>query len=191
MYNGFLFFEVVGSNLPGIVAANNTIIGGNTGFGNGSCLYAEGVTGATIENNVLSNCPVLLWGVSGSTYSALNNNVYQNSSLSNSWQIGGSAGGGGSLYSSLAAWQSGTGAEGNSKATSGSLTLSSTYQPQTGSIVIGAGANLTSLGITALNTSKGGIARPSSGAWDAGAYEFGSGTSSAPAPPTNLRAVAQ
>ena len=191
MYNGFLFFEVVGSNLTGIVAANNTIIGGNNGFGNGSCLYAEGVTAATIENNLLSDCPVLLWGVNGSTYSALNNNVYQNSPLSNSWQIGGSAGGGGSVYSTLAAWQSATGAESNSKATSGSLTLSATFQPLSGSLAIGAGANLTSLGITALDTAKGGTPRPSSGAWDAGAYAFNTGTSSAPAPPTNLKAVAQ
>lgn len=191
MYNGFLFFEVVGSNLTGIVAANNTIIGGNNGFGNGSCLYAEGVTGATIENNLLSNCPVLMWGVNGSTYTALNNNVYQNSPLSNSWQIGGSAGGGGSVYSSLASWQSATGAEGNSKATSGSLNLSPTFQPLSGSLAIGAGANLTSLGITALDTAKGGTPRPASGAWDAGAYAFNSGTSSAPAPPTNLKAVAQ
>lgn len=39
----------------------------------------------------------------------------------------------------------------------------------------GAGANLTSLGVSALNSDYVGIARPSGGAWDAGIYQFSSG----------------
>ena len=44
--------------------------------------------------------------------------------------------------------------------------------PQTGSPVIGLGANLTSLGLAGLLTDKAGHARPSSGTWDVGAYQY-------------------
>lgn len=43
--------------------------------------------------------------------------------------------------------------------------------PAVGSPLIGAGVNLTSLGISALNIDKNGIARPSSGAWTIGAFQ--------------------
>jgi hypothetical protein len=74
------------------------------------------------------------------------------------------------------------------------------YSPtSSSSALVGAGANLSGLasGPTAtlvLDTSYGGTrtpkSRPSSGAWDVGAYEFSSsGSSGIPAPPTNLRIV--
>ncbi len=192
MYNGFLFYEVITNSMPGMVIANNTVIGGNTGSGNGSCIYVQSVTNAVVENNVVSNCPVLMWYTSGSTFSSLNYNVYQNPSLSASWQIDGAAGSG-NLYNSLAAWRSISGGEANSQATTGSLGLTATTEKQTtASIVIGAGTNLTGLGLSALDTDKLGTARPSSGAWDAGAYELGSSTTvTKPNPPTNLKATAQ
>lgn len=43
---------------------------------------------------------------------------------------------------------------------------------QSSSPLIGQGVNLTSLGITALNSDITGIARPASGPWDIGAYQF-------------------
>ena len=46
---------------------------------------------------------------------------------------------------------------------------------QSGSPAIGAGINLTSLGIAALNVDAAGNTRPSTGAWDIGAYEYLSG----------------
>jgi hypothetical protein len=56
-----------------------------------------------------------------------------------------------------------------------------------GSPGIGLGGNLTSLGITALTSDITGAARPSSGAWDAGAYQSSSGGGSVTVlPPTNL-----
>jgi hypothetical protein len=64
---------------------------------------------------------------------------------------------------------------------------------------VGAGINLANLvssvfSTLSTDTSYGGIrlskSRPSIGAWDAGAYEFSSsGTSGAPAPPTNLKVL--
>lgn len=180
LYNGFIFFETITNNLPGIIAANNLVEGGMTTFGMGPCIYAMGVTQMIFENNVMSNCPVLFWYATGSTFKTLNNNIYQNTSLTDSWQIGGQAGSGGTLYSTIATWRTATGAEAASQATTGSLGLSSTYTPNAGSIVLNAGANLTSLDITTLNSDFIGNARPSTGAWTAGPYQSGS------APPTVL-----
>ena len=59
---------------------------------------------------------------------------------------------------------------------------SGNFQLQSGSPARGVGANLTSLGITALDSDIGGNPRPSSGAWDIGAYEY-------LPPPTGLKLV--
>jgi hypothetical protein len=42
------------------------------------------------------------------------------------------------------------------------------------SLAIAAGMNLTNLGQTFLDSDKNGTARPGTGAWDAGAYSYGS-----------------
>ncbi len=149
---------------------NNTVIGG-TVSGNSNCVLLENGTGFVFENNVLSNCNNLLW-LNGAAISKLNNNVYQASALS--WRNGTT------FYSSLSSWQASNGDAG-SVATSGSLDLSSGYVPETGSAAISAGANLTSLGITALDVDGVGVARPAAGAWDAGAFES---TGTAPPPPS-------
>jgi hypothetical protein len=60
---------------------------------------------------------------------------------------------------------------------------------------VGHGTNLTSLctGGTIDNLCKDrlGNARPTSGAWDAGAYEWGTSSANAPNPPTSLTASVQ
>jgi hypothetical protein len=57
--------------------------------------------------------------------------------------------------------------------TSGAVGLGSSYQLLSGSSAIGAGANLTSQGITPLNFDAAGIPRPATGRlWDIGAYQF-------------------
>jgi hypothetical protein len=94
-------------------------------------------------------------------------------------------------------------------------TTSNFYAPTSGGSTIGAGANLTSSicntlpyspAATACQSGYGGViynqvnhtvvpntpvARPSSGAWDAGAYQFGSGSSGQPAAPSGLIATVQ
>lgn len=70
----------------------------------------------------------------------------------------------------------------------GNPNLSTTYGLQSGSAAIGKGANLTSLGITALNTDAAGVARPSTGAWDIGAFQFSTQTGGVN-PPTGLTAI--
>jgi hypothetical protein len=60
-----------------------------------------------------------------------------------------------------------------------------TGQLSAGSKAIGAGANLTSLGISQLDVDRAGTARPATGTWDAGAYMYGI----SPSPPTGLNGV--
>src|ERR1035437_5101836 len=142
---------------------NNTIIGG-TLSGNSNCLYMYGGTGFTVKNNVLSNCNNLLWAAS-STFTSIDYNVYQTSTIS--WRIGSN------WYSTLAAWRTAIGGDANAQATAGSLNLGGTYKPQSNStLLIGTGTNLTSLAITALNSDATGNARPATGAWDIGAYNY-------------------
>jgi len=90
-----------------------------------------------------------------------------------------------------------------STATAQGFTSSETYaySPQSAtSATLGGGANLLSLSsgniaTLALDSSYGGMrtpnSRPTSGAWDVGAYQFSSsGTSGVPSPPTNVKVVA-
>jgi hypothetical protein len=72
---------------------------------------------------------------------------------------------------------------------SSTLSLSATFAPSAGSPAIGAGANLSSLGVGALDTDIAGNVRPSSGTWDAGVYQTGSTSVQRPLPPTALVAT--
>lgn len=99
---------------------------------------------------------------------------------------------------SFATWRSGCGFDTHGQNTTIAVG-SAPFMLVSGSAAIGAATNLTSLGITALDTSApqtfgvggscgtGCVARPKSGAWDAGAYQAGG--SSAPQPATGLTAV--
>lgn len=65
--------------------------------------------------------------------------------------------------------------------------LDANYKLTTGSPAIGTGTNLTSLGITELNVDAAGVARPASGPWDIGAFQFGSTPDTTPpAAPTGV-----
>jgi hypothetical protein len=95
-------------------------------------------------------------------------------------------------YSTLSAWQTANSTNSfpgyDTRGYSGSLGLNSSYVPQSGSAVVGLGANLTGLGITFLDSDKAGVARPTSGPWDLGTYQYVSG-GTVPAPPTGLAAT--
>jgi hypothetical protein len=179
VYEGLITMGA-GSQGPGVNDAiyNNTFVGGGSTAGN--CLYTDSETGFIVKNNIFMNCTGSgseVW-LNSATLAAggLDNNVYG----SLNWRINSS------YYSSLASWQSATGQDANAQATTGSLNLDGNYVPTSNSIAVGAGANLTNVGITALDSDKAGVARPATGAWDAGAYQAGSGP---PNPPTGLSAI--
>jgi hypothetical protein len=173
--SGFLVLLFSGTSDAAVY--NNTFRCAAPGSGPGAVnLYTGSVT---MQNNVMVNCGTFVIAASGSlAASGLNNNVYASASGGLLWKYGAN------FYSTLAGWRGATGQDASAVYTSGSAGLDSTFHPLTGSIVIGARTNLMSLGITALNSDKAGVARPASGAWDAGAYVF---ISNRPAPPTGLQ----
>jgi hypothetical protein len=150
------------------------------------------------KNNILVNTSDYVVNIdsvgSGDTFAY---NDYYN--VDNGWSHNDTADG-----TTLAAWTSGSTSlcPGGCDAT-GSITanpsLISTFILQLGSAVIGAGTNLSSIGIAGLSQGApqtfganyacgtGCLSRPSSGAWDMGAYPYSSSSIGAkPSSPTNL-----
>ena len=143
---------------------NNTFIGASTDV----CVGTSSSPSITFINNVVSGCGTLMYIATGGGFAAsgLHNNIYANCSGGNCWNWKGSTTG------TFSTWQSDTGQDASPSAYTASAGLNASGVPQSGSAVISQGANLTSLGITALNSDILSVARPSSGAWDDGAYKF-------------------
>jgi hypothetical protein len=174
-------------------AYNNTLISTDTNS-SGTCWTNSGGYGgigsSTMQNNAIGNCFILASYTPGSWVpGSANSNVY-----------GYTSGNTGSDFycsgqTSFSGWQGCVGGAGdaNSSAQSSINVSTTTGMPNPGSPVIGAGTNLYSLcegqanpGLGALCLDAAGVARPSSGAWDAGAYVF---SGNKPNPPTGLQAI--
>jgi hypothetical protein len=166
---------------------NNTILGKAT---SDVCLDLDGNSGASIyaENNIISNCGTLFETHNPSLFVTISNNVYAAAATGSSWTNQAIP----VWYSTLAAWQSACGCDANSKSGIGPsyLALDAYGKPTPSSPATNAGANLTGLGVPALDTDIVGLLRPSSGAWDAGAYNDPP-SASLPAAPTGLAAIVQ
>jgi hypothetical protein len=178
VFNGLIFYWSPGALESNSLIANNTVIGG--GMANGGCVSIEGDASMAFEDNIVSNCHVLVHVYASplTTFSSMANNVYQDSSLSGVFQISGS------FFSDLTAWLAALGGA-TSQAITTSLNLGASLVPLPSSVAVGEGANLSSLGIAALDRDKAGLPRPASGSWDAGALQSGA-NAQRPAPPTGL-----
>jgi len=117
-------------------------------------------SGHDVRNNIFYNTDGF-YAPSGCTIAASDNNDFY---LTTTWTNNGSS------FNSLSGWQTASGLDGNSIAASPLLNLTS-YLLGAGSPAIAMAANLTSLSISHLGTDKSGVSRPSSGPWDAGAYQ--------------------
>jgi hypothetical protein len=172
---------------------NNTMVGAS-----GTVCIQLFITGTlTSENNVCNN-PHTLYAAPYSTEALLEAAVA--TSNYNVWfggtTIGGTTTGtptvcynesGEGQFLTYSAWQA-LGYDANSSTSTPNL--NSSYVPQPTSSAIGLGTNLYSVcngqpnpGLGALCYDKAGNARPTSGAWDIGAYNY---TDPAPAPPTGV-----
>jgi len=192
------------STISGAIVANNTCFGGNTS--NGYCYtLGPGYSNVTFANNVGTQGGSLLAFTGSSTPTMIDHNMYENicadSGACNMFGYHGSD------YTSFPSWKTALPASSGQETNSVFNTMSnlkistSDGQLQSGSPGIGAGANLSNLGIAALNSGKPltvgvhatatGTQRPSSGAWDIGAYSYSTASGGAPAPPTGLSAAAQ
>jgi hypothetical protein len=124
-----------------------------------------------LENNIVTNAWILV-GVNGSavTFGTLDYNAYGNANSGTQWYVNGTGD-----IATLAAWKTASGEGPHSTYTASGVSLNSDYTPQAASPAVGAGANLTSLcsgNLTALCSDLKGVARPATGAWDAGAYQY-------------------
>lgn len=152
------------------------------GDGSGANSATQAFTDVTLKNNIITGALYYgFWTYPSSNVTAMDYNLYYGNSAMVRW--------GTTSYTSLASLQSGTGMETNGKATNPLLNAFPTPTLQSGSPAINGGVNLTSLGVPELDTDKMGTARPASGAWDMGAYEYGS-SAGGPTPPTSLVATA-
>ena len=209
-----------GSSEAGTVFFNNVFstTAGQTGPANGDVLPPDGsiivnntFSGPTVceidlsnsdvfENNIVSSPTYYAVCVNGSGNTFAYNDYYN---VAQGWTNQA-----GSLWGSLASWISGSKSfcSAGCDAT-GSIVvnpnLSSSFMLPSGSAAIGAGTNLTNLGIPGLSQGApqyfgssyacgtGCLTRPSSGAWDMGAYPYTSaGTGATPGAPTNLNGKA-
>ena len=156
-----------------------------------SVFQANGQASVNFRNNIveLTGASVSEMDLgSGTTAGTIDSNIYMVNL----------AGGNGNTFiwngtrtDSLATWQGICSCDAHSELISAAqINATNDGHLQLGSLAIGAGTNLTSLGITALGSDMAGIARPSAGAWDGGAYQFGTNVTR-PAPPTGLKVVVQ
>lgn len=167
-----------GPNGSGVGIYNNTIRG-NGPSDNCVGIGVQSQTGGTaIKNNITENVGTFTYiPTSGQiAASGVNNNVWYNSS-NGFWCPG-------AVEVSFSLWQSSCGFD--AQGVNANSNLNSTFAPVAGSPAIGAGANLTPLGLSALNQDKAGLKRqPPMLPWTAGAYQ-----ASGPSSPTNVTGTA-
>jgi len=165
---------------------NNTIVGTVTNSSFNPCIISSSLGGDVYKNNICSTFSQIFstqWSGNRAPetfISAMDNNVYYNiGTASISSDVG--------HNHTLAQWQ-GLGYDTHSVTTD--PLLDSSYKPTVGSSAINAGADLSSVGITALNSDKAEVTRPQGSAWDIGAYEYiGAGDTTPPAAPTGLSII--
>jgi hypothetical protein len=197
-----------GGNMQNTFVANNTAIGAFPGSGNdtseGYYLF-ERSSGITFYNNTSGGLRTLIAEVPGNTWTAAPDyNFYENCPNPSGAPCFAARG---VSSNSFATWQTG-GNDLHGGANLGSTnyfglnpactihTVGQNCAPVAGSPLIGAGKNLYSAcngqpnpGLGALCFDITGAPRPSSGAWDVGAFQYSNDPP--PSPPTGLTAVVQ
>ncbi|MBV9573038.1 MAG: Ig-like domain repeat protein, partial [Acidobacteriales bacterium] len=169
--NGRLFLLNVCTS--GCYIYNNTFVGNSVT--NVACSYfstsqGPSVSVAAFENNVMSNCFALI-DSEKSSFGAIDYNTYG---------IQGSFVWNGNFLSGFAGWQASSGGETHSTSNPAGISLNANFIPQSGSPVKNAAVNVCVVNPSfcsnypAIKNDLSGTPRPTSAAWDAGAYQFGS-----------------
>jgi hypothetical protein len=196
MFNNLVIDTTTGANGGGIAYFNGPGGGGQQVYNNtfvrpsGSFTVWTGSTApGRLKNNILkctgNSCAAI--EIRPNTPDVVQSDLNDGFQVgSASWTIYNSAGS--ASFLSLASWQSrGTNHDNTSVTTDPKFDTN--YKLQSGSPAIGLGVNLSSLGFPPLDSDAAGVLRPSSGTWDAGIYEFASG--STVQAPTGLTALVQ
>jgi hypothetical protein len=161
------------TNSTGAVVVNNTLL-----FSSGSFALQTfgggGNSGGIYKNNVISNVATFA-DLRASTTPSVDNNYYEiGFPTGNSfWYVGATS------TNDFPTWK-GTGSDTHGFYSASTSFVNSNGTLKANSPAINLGANLTSLGIAALNSDINGNVRSSTGPWTAGAFNF----SGSPPPPT-------
>lgn len=172
---GWISFWITAGTGTGTTGAayNNSVYGAYV-TGTGNCLGINGWTSITSENNALFNCQQQITITATATLTTVDYNSYDD--IGTDQGIDGSAntfGWHASEFSSFTTWKSDCSCDSHGIFNSlANLKVNGSNARQlTGSPLIGAGVNLTSLSITALDSDILGNSRPGGAtAWDIGAY---------------------
>jgi len=198
-----IFLDPSGTgDLPGVRVYNN-VLTTTTGGGPANAFITDGagVSGALVFNNTISGAGAQ--GISGQVSPTFKNNIITGMTTGISLNSGYTNVTSGSndlsgLINTVTA-----GIDLDASSITGNPELTSNYMLGPGSPAAGKGTNLTSLGITGLDTGApqyfgisyacgaGCQVRPSTGPWDMGAYYQGSVVGNQPSPPTGLIATVQ
>lgn len=169
MFQGlFVFSNGCSTSGCGIQIYNNTLVNiGTNAMSAGIDLL--GYPNIILKNNIVSGMQYPLYVEDATSQSGFvsDYNLWNGTSGNLIW---------GASFQSYAAWKTAgrdahslTGTNPGLVSAPGNERLSSAASP-----AVGLGTNLTSLGIPAINSDQAGIARPASGSWDAGAFQFAS-----------------
>jgi len=166
------WFNISSGNSGVQEVLNNTMVGPDA-TDNTNCMVFQNLSGLTFENNTVTNCGDPVY-VTSSTLTSVDYNFYgpscQNGNNCFVWN--------GSFTGSFSSWKSACACDSHSYQNN-TTGFASNGVPAAGSPVIGAGINLISIATgslatlssdTSLGNSRVPIARPSTGAWDIGAY---------------------
>lgn len=166
----------------GVGIYNNTLVNiGTNAMSDGIDLFYY--PNVTVKNNIVYGMqyPTYVQDSTSTTGYSSDYNLY--SGTSGELIYGGS-------FQSYATWQAGgRDVHGSLGTTPSFVSAPGNERLNAGSAGIGLGTNLTSLGIAALNVDLAGVARPATGAWDVGAFQFTS--TSTPNPPSALTVIVQ
>lgn len=179
-------------NAQNSLIANNTLVGPTQSSGQGLILEEYSQYHSVVKNNIVMGFQNAMYvGQSANTPVSDYNDFYNVANIAAVWGV--------NCCNQLQQWTAQSGSPDQHSLT-GNPNLNSSYIPQAGSPVHLAGINLTSVGLTALDSDKAGTARPSgactasgaSGCWDLGAYQLSAGTGAVkPNPPSQLNAQAK
>lgn len=146
---------------------NNTIIGS----GGGTCIALEATAGqVTVKNNICSGEVNFIYILPNTMSTALvsdNNNAYGVTR----WICANTEAGPPSCLNTLAAARANTPAF-DTNGSNANPQLAPNFRLLSSSASIALGANLTSLGLSALNNDLDGTSRQTAGPWEAGAYSY-------------------
>ena len=158
-YNNLISMDDTGSDIYTGAGGN-----GMTECKGGTCFYYNNTFISTVGNGSSAN--------SAMHFESSANVTSQNNICVSMYGCLVNGGGTITLFDSMDCYGLASGCTGATNLQTGNPNLTVNLKLTAGSPAIGTAANLTSLSIAGLDSDRAGVARPSTGAWDIGAYQY-------------------